>query len=467
MAGASDKARFYIEQAVPELQELLRKKIFTKDEINSIAKKRSTFEHKLNARGSTASDYARYAEYEMNLDTLRWTRAKRLGIKSTSYNGQRRILFVLDRATRKFHGDTALWLQYLAFARKQKAHKRVAQIITNMLRLHPTNPELWIYAANYVWDERADVTEARGYMQRGLRFCSHSKHLWMEYMKLELIYLAKISARRRVLGLDSKALQKDQIRDDESPNGDMITLPPVTMEDMALGPPVNLSPPEESESNIKPTPALTGAIPIAIFNAAMKEFPHDPEFGAQMFDCVAGFHKFNSAERLLRHIVDFLMTATPTDAASLTRFIHQPVVGASAASTVLPRALMEVLNRFDSAMQTIISLSDPLEQDRVREAVGQYTIPWIVGYLTYPELDPDIRAVLTTLLKTAWNHCLHSLQCRAGKSSEGTIKLLEVLHQNGFNDLMQQGVASALRIWPEEPRLLALDRPVATLKLPQ
>lgn len=30
MAGASDKARFYLEQSVPELQELIRKQIFTK-----------------------------------------------------------------------------------------------------------------------------------------------------------------------------------------------------------------------------------------------------------------------------------------------------------------------------------------------------------------------------------------------------------------------------------------------------
>ncbi|KAK4996620.1 U3 snoRNP protein, partial [Cryomyces antarcticus] len=52
MAGASDKARFYLEQSVPELHELERKKIFTKDEITSIASKRSDFEHILNARGS-------------------------------------------------------------------------------------------------------------------------------------------------------------------------------------------------------------------------------------------------------------------------------------------------------------------------------------------------------------------------------------------------------------------------------
>ena len=30
MAGASDKARFYLEQSIPELQEFERKKLFTK-----------------------------------------------------------------------------------------------------------------------------------------------------------------------------------------------------------------------------------------------------------------------------------------------------------------------------------------------------------------------------------------------------------------------------------------------------
>lgn len=144
----------------------------------------------------------------MNLDTLRKARAKRLGIKSKSYTGQRRILLILDRATKKFHGDAALWLQYLTFARKQKSNKKVSQIITGMLRLHPTDPELWIYAADYALDERGDIIEARTLMQRGLRFCSRSKHLWSAYLKLEMIYIAKITARHQILGLDPTSSQQ-------------------------------------------------------------------------------------------------------------------------------------------------------------------------------------------------------------------------------------------------------------------
>ena len=45
MAGASDKARFYLEQYVPELQEYERKHIFSRDEITAVTSKRSDFEH--------------------------------------------------------------------------------------------------------------------------------------------------------------------------------------------------------------------------------------------------------------------------------------------------------------------------------------------------------------------------------------------------------------------------------------
>jgi len=76
--SASDKARFYLEQSVPELKEYERKKIFTTDEIRAIAKKRSDFEHKINARGSSTTDFARYAEFEINVDALRRKRGIRV-----------------------------------------------------------------------------------------------------------------------------------------------------------------------------------------------------------------------------------------------------------------------------------------------------------------------------------------------------------------------------------------------------
>lgn len=208
MSGASDKARFYLEQSVPELKEYERKKIFTTDEITSIARKRSDFEHKINARGSSPTNYTRHAEFEINVDALRRKRVKRLGIRATAHNGQRRIFFVFDRGTRKFPGDVGLWMQSVEYARGQHSHKKVSQILTNALRLHPTKSDLWTYAAQFAMEENGDMTEARSYMQRGLRFCKNSSALWLQYAKLELVYIAKIAARRQILGVGENAPKK-------------------------------------------------------------------------------------------------------------------------------------------------------------------------------------------------------------------------------------------------------------------
>ena len=111
MAAASDKARFFLEQSVPELKEYERKKIFTGPEISSIARQRSDFEHKINARGPTPSDYAGTLSSRSMWKHWRKKRVKRLGIRSTNHTGQRRIFFVFDRATKKHPGDVGLWLQ--------------------------------------------------------------------------------------------------------------------------------------------------------------------------------------------------------------------------------------------------------------------------------------------------------------------------------------------------------------------
>ncbi|KAI4091793.1 MAG: hypothetical protein LQ344_003897 [Seirophora lacunosa] len=459
MAGASDKARFYLEQSVPELQELIRKKLLTNEEVRSIAKKRSAFEHKLNARGSTASDYARYAEFEMNLDSLRRKRSRRLGVKATSYTGQRRIFFLLDRATRKFHGDTDLWLQYLTFARQQKANKKVTQIITTMLRLHPTSPELWAYSAAYAMEERGDVTEARSYMQRGLRFCSQSKSLWSEYLKLEMIHIAKILARRHILGLDSNSSERHQASTTEVTDADVIPLSSVRVEKQtgSVNNGINSRGSKAAESKIASTPALNGAIPIAICDSAMKRFPSDATYGAQLFGMVAGFSQLQCTRRILQHIVGTLLTAAPTSPATLDCFISEPVIGISTTSPEFPEALITVLDRFDSTMRKFGSMDDAQDSTRKCASVSRHMITWIMPYLAIPELDPDIRSVLRSMVSSAGNHCLSDMSVEGGNMKAATIALLESLDTHGFKELVQSGLVSALEAWPDEPGLLALQ----------
>ncbi|KAF7121598.1 hypothetical protein CNMCM5793_009068 [Aspergillus hiratsukae] len=389
MSAATDKARFYLEQSVPELKEFEKKKIFSKDEILSIVKRRSDFEHKLNARGAQPSDFVRYAEYEMNLDTLRRKRVKRLGIRSTPHSGQRRIFFILDRATRKFHGDLGLWIQYIEYARQQKAYKKLSTIFTDALRLHPASVDLWIYAAQYNLDEHADMTMSRTYMQRGLRFCKSSRKLWLHYAKLELIYIAKVVARQRILGLD-KTIETSNTAEEsgfDDPNADMIVLPKITGED------INPSAGDEDGvdqvalQNLNSTPALSGAIPLAVFDTAMKNFNNDDRFGHEFYDMVSEFEDLPCLRKILGHVVEVLLQHRPSSYRTHICNIKFPTAGIRPTSPEFPRALRESLAL--------------LKEHRQDPNVAKEVVSWLQPFLKTEDLDPALQKVIAATIHNA------------------------------------------------------------------
>ncbi|OJJ51426.1 hypothetical protein ASPZODRAFT_138521 [Penicilliopsis zonata CBS 506.65] len=389
MSSATDKARYFLEQSIPELKEYERKKIFSKDELSSIIKKRSDFEHKLNSRGSQPVDFVRYAEYEMNLDLLRRKRVKRLGIRAAGFSGQRRIFFILDRATRKFHGDIGLWVQYIEYARQQKAHKKLSQVFTDALRLHPTNADLWTYAAKYMIEDHADMTQARSYMQRGLRFCKRSKKLWIDYAKLELIYITKLVARQKILGLDQPikpaALTADTAFDDL--DADMIALPQITEEDINPTAAGDDEVDETALKNLSATPALSGAIPLAIFDTAMKTFDNDDKFGHEFYDMVLGFADIPCLSKILGHVVEVLLAAKPISHHTLICYIRFPTVGIRTDSADFPRALGTSLGR--------------LKEHRHDPKLAEEVISWLQPLQQTEGLDPALQQVMAATIRTA------------------------------------------------------------------
>lgn len=360
------------------------------DEISAIVKKRADFEHKLNARGSQPSDYARYAEYEMNLEALRRKRVQRLGVKTTVYNGQRRVLFILDRATRKFQGDMALWIQYLDYARKEKANKKVSQILATVLKLHPTKSNLWIYAAKHALDTHADMVGARSYFQRGLRFCKNAKDIWLEYAKLEMIYIAKIVGRRRVLGLDENRSAESSGHMAEGPEADVITLPQITAEDIdpSLA---QIQALDATLQDLSSSPALAGAIPITVFDAAMGEFLHDPVLGECFFDLFSRFIDMPCTRSILQHVLDDMLSHAPNSTPSLSCYIRQPVLGLEITSAGFPTGLRTSLKRLKASLK---------QADQPGNLAARAT-RWAISMLHVVSLDRGLaNALIITMENT-------------------------------------------------------------------
>ncbi|KAF4635127.1 hypothetical protein G7Y89_g2962 [Cudoniella acicularis] len=397
MSGPSDKARFYMEQAVPQLQEFKEKKIFTDDEIRTLVKKRSDFEHKVLARGTQPVDFAKYAAWEISLEHLRQKRCKRLRIKANLvHSGQARIFNIFDRGTRKHPGDVPLWMSYLECARQAKAIKKFKMVLTAAIRLHPTKPELWLYAARRTLESEADMNGARSYMQRGTRFCTTSKDLWIEYAKLEMIYLAKIAIRRKILGLDVDTSTEDSDQMDvidDAPgfdiSADVIAIP--DFNDNALRPSMIEGVKVDSEATKDPmtTPALNGAISLAIFDAARKQPFFNLSVAGDFFDMFAAFTQVRCLPKILQHVLDAMTESDPENTFTCNCYVRQPMVGMDAVSPEFPGALGTALGR----------LRESMDKTKDRDELVKKTKMWIDPILQVEELDPGIRTVLEHTLR--------------------------------------------------------------------
>ncbi|ONH64868.1 U3 small nucleolar RNA-associated protein 6 [Cyberlindnera fabianii] len=311
----SAKVRYYLEQTVPELEDLQKK----------------DFEHRLASRGSKTRDYLKYVDYETNLERLRKKRYSRLssvGLINTKpsisdWASERRILFIYDRAVQKFPNDLQI-LGGILKLKKQKLFKKIYKIYTQLLQLHPTSIASWISAANFEYEYVGSAKNARTLFQRALRFNKDSKKLWISYTLFELSYITKLLSRRKILGLitekqqrDHEASEQSNVEQHEEDDG-MIQLPTVTHEELKGA--LNTLPDADMNmlGNPETNPALKGDVALTVAeiaidtlfalktNTTISEF----EFKYQLcLEFITLFTKFEELNRLYlgQHMVDYLM----------------------------------------------------------------------------------------------------------------------------------------------------------------
>ncbi|XP_047144309.1 U3 small nucleolar RNA-associated protein 6 homolog isoform X1 [Hydra vulgaris] len=194
-----------LESMLPELEELGKEEVFSKEEIKNIIKRRTDFEYKLQKRIVEKKDILNYLEYEMKLDKLRQIRSKRLKLKfhnPASLSISRRLHLLFQKGLMKFGNDLQLWLQYIEFCKLNKSTHAISLTFGKLLQQHGKNPEVWLLAANHEFETAKNVDNARMLLQRGLRMNKTSEKLWQEYFRMELLHVEKIKKRRKLLGIE-------------------------------------------------------------------------------------------------------------------------------------------------------------------------------------------------------------------------------------------------------------------------
>ena len=212
--------RRVLEEMVPELEDLEKRGYFSKGEIKQIVQKRQDFEYNLRRRAALKADFLRYIEYELSLERLRQLRRKQRSINGPSSLAEhciiRRTHFIFERSLRRFRGDLSLWSRWLKFCQQSKSTRQMSRVLTRALQLHPTCAALWTYAAAWEFEQNANAVAARALMQRGLRMCKEAPSMWHEYFRMELLYAARLVARRQVLGLTIHDGEGDDANNDDA-----------------------------------------------------------------------------------------------------------------------------------------------------------------------------------------------------------------------------------------------------------
>lgn len=376
-------------------------KVRVQAEISSITSQRSSFEHSVNSRQATPQVYARYLSYEHNLAALARKRILRKGLKNASQtharNAQRREFALLQRGTKKFHGDLALWTQYLEACRKAGAHKRHERVLTEVLRLFPKRPEVWRYATGHA-ERQGDIRSARGYLMRGTRFCERDWGLYLEWAKVELRWLSKIRRRRQTLGLD--AIRRSEETEEDDKDADVITLPTITAGETEGKAQTETDATESALHKLDSTPAMSGAIPKAIFDSAMSISKNSTSIAEKFFNLFAENHQLACIPNILDHVSNHMTQVQHSTPLLLSCQCRRPIIGLVPDSPAFPSALRETLSQVRKS----------LSESSSRRELAQYLTNWLQPLAQDERLIPELRKVLNLTLRRVVKEASMDLQ---------------------------------------------------------
>lgn len=196
-----------LEETLPQLRKAQELKLLKPNEIRTIVKKRRDHENLIRRRDATRQNFFRYAVFEKDVTELIQQRSNQRSTdpsESGPLVGQFKLqkARVYNRAVYRFPGDDKLWIHFAKDAINDGAFKRASRIFAQAVSRCGGSPQVWLAAIAFHFDECSDPRTARVLAQRALRALSASVILWIEYFRVELHYLTKLTARRFTIGFD-------------------------------------------------------------------------------------------------------------------------------------------------------------------------------------------------------------------------------------------------------------------------
>ncbi|KAJ3252834.1 U3 snoRNP protein [Boothiomyces macroporosus] len=347
----ADDVQYHLEKMLPELQDLQERQ------------KRTDFEYQIHRKIVKKQDYLRYIEFEMNLEKLRKKRKvkysldnEETGITLSDYSIVRRIHSLYQQALKRFKGDVSLWIQYFEWSLLQKSFKTLGKQFATAIALHPTKSVFWIMAAKYEYEENSNMTSARVLLQRALRINPHDQKIWLEYFKLELLWIQKLLDRRRILFKEDGEIQKEKKATDsvevENIKGEDEKAQVV---DQVL---LNSKQDGTNEMMQKELTPMQQAlinllIPKSIYKNAIKSIP-DLEFRFKFIEIYLLFNLDSSEAR--KEIYDGIISDFPTDVQAIDMWCKRYLDGLDVEDPEYPLAISKAVTDYNDLVKNVPKL---------------------------------------------------------------------------------------------------------------
>ena len=161
--------------------------------------------------------------------------------------------------------------------------------------------------------------------------------------------------------------------------------------------------------------------------------------------------------RILQYIVQDLQDAIPLHPSTLTCFFKEPITCIETASADFPSALRDSLARLKASTHKLSGISDLGHSARARGLLAREAIMWTLNLLEIDALDQDVIKVLRAITRKTWNQLLVDLEISLGIDENDYSHLLERVQRRRLENLVASGTAVGLRIWPRNPRILAIQ----------
>lgn len=195
----ADRVEATMQDMVPELDDLRRKRIFDEAELKQIIRRRRDFEYLLLRNPSKPQDYLSYIQYEVAVECLRGRRSKALHWRKktvSDFAPLGRMHGIFNRGLAKFKADVRLWYQHIDFCLRSGSSKVLSKVLMKAVKYHPRQVRFWLLAADREL-KLGHIKAARTLLLRAIRFSPRSSKLWGEFVRLEAQVARNLNNLRR------------------------------------------------------------------------------------------------------------------------------------------------------------------------------------------------------------------------------------------------------------------------------